>query len=99
MSDLARQIRVAVRSLARTPVVSAAAITSLALGLGATTAVFSAVSAALVDGMPFAEPDRLVSVFRTTPHSGACEKTRGPVSSFRPTIHSKGRNYGTSERR
>jgi predicted permease len=49
-------------------VVSAAAVISLALGLGATTAVFSAVSAALMDGMPFAEPQELVSVFRTTPH-------------------------------
>ena len=68
MADLVRQIRVAVRSLARTPVVSAAAVISLALGLGATTAVFSAVSAALMDGMPFAEPQTLVSVFRTTPH-------------------------------
>lgn len=66
--DFIREIRVAVRSLARTPVVSAAAVISLALGLGATTAVFSAVSAALMDGMPFAEPDELVSVFRTTPH-------------------------------
>ncbi len=68
MVDLVRQIRIAVRSLARTPVVSAAAVISLALGLGATTAVFSAVSAALMDGMPFAEPQTLVSVFRTTPH-------------------------------
>lgn len=68
MIDLSRQIRIAVRSLARTPVVSAAAVISLALGLGATTTVFSAVSAALLDGMPFAEPQRLVSVFRTTPH-------------------------------
>ncbi len=68
MLDLVRQTQIAFRSLARTPVVSTAAVISLALGLGATTAVFSAVSAALLDGMPFAEPDRLVSVFRTTPH-------------------------------
>lgn len=68
MVDLVRQIRIAVRSLARTPAVSAAAVISLALGLGATTTVFSAVSAALLDGMPFAEPETLVSVFRTTPH-------------------------------
>jgi predicted permease len=68
MSDVIQQIRVAVRSLIRTPVVTAAAVVSLGLGLGATTAVFSAVSAALLDGMPFAEPETLVSVFRTTPH-------------------------------
>lgn len=68
MSDLVRQTRVAARSLIRTPVVTAAAVISLALGLGATTAVFSAVSAALLDGMPFRDPETLVSVFRTTPH-------------------------------
>ena len=68
MSDLVQQIRLAGRSLVRTPVVTAAAVVSLALGLGATTAVFSAVSAALLDGMPFSEPESLVSVFRTTPH-------------------------------
>lgn len=68
MIDLIRQTRIALRSLARTPVVSIAAVVSLGLGLGATTAVFSAVSAALLDGMPFAEPQSLVSVFRTTPH-------------------------------
>lgn len=63
-----RHIRIAIRSLARTPVVTLAAVASLALGLGATTAVFSAVNAALLDGLPFEEPDRLVSIFRTTPH-------------------------------
>lgn len=68
MIDLIRQLRIAIRSLARTPVVSVAAVVSLGLGLGATTAVFSAVSAALLDGMPFSEPENLVSVFRTTPH-------------------------------
>ncbi len=62
------QVRIAVRSLGRTPVVTIAAVISLALGLGATTAVFSAVNAALLEGLPFYRQDRLVSVFRTTPH-------------------------------
>jgi predicted permease len=62
------QVRIAVRSLGRTPVVTIAAVVSLALGLGATTAVFSAVNAALLEGLPFYRQDRLVSVFRTTPH-------------------------------
>jgi predicted permease len=48
--------------------VTAAAIISLALGLGATTAVFSAVNAALLKGLPFPDQASLVSVFRTTPH-------------------------------
>ncbi|HEX9895761.1 MAG TPA: protein kinase, partial [Gemmatimonadales bacterium] len=57
----------AFRSLRRTPTVTVAAIACLALGLGATTAIFSAVYTALLRPLPFFEPERLVSVFRTTP--------------------------------
>lgn len=68
MPSLLNEIRLAARSLRRTPTVSIAAIACLALGLGATTAVFSAVNTALLRPLPFREPERLVSVFRTTPH-------------------------------
>jgi predicted permease len=68
MPSATRQIRLAARSLTRTPLVTGAAVVSLALGLGATTAVFSAVNAALLGGLPFEDPDALVAVFRTTPH-------------------------------
>lgn len=61
-------IKQTVRSLSHSPILSLAAIFCLALGLGATTAIFSAVNTALLRPLPFPEPDRLVSVFRTTPH-------------------------------
>lgn len=60
-------LRPALRGLARNPVLSLSAIFCLALGLGATTAIFTAVNTALLRPLPFPEPDRLVSVFRTTP--------------------------------
>ena len=61
------QLRVGLRGLGRAPTLTGAAIVCLGLGIGASTAIYSAVQAALLEPLPFAEPDRLVSVFRTTP--------------------------------
>lgn len=61
-------VRYAWRGLLRTPQLTGAAILCLGLGLGATTAIYSAVYTALVRPLPFRDPDALVSVFRTTPH-------------------------------
>jgi predicted permease len=68
MRSTRNSLRRSFRSLRRTPTVTLAALLCLALGLGATTAIFSAVNAALIRRLPFLHPERLVSVFRTTPH-------------------------------
>jgi putative ABC transport system permease protein len=52
--------RLAIRALRVAPLVSAAAIVSLAIGIGANTAVFSVVNAILLKPAPYPEPDRLV---------------------------------------
>ncbi len=57
-------LRHAVRRLRTRPAFSAGVIVILALGIGATTAMFSAVDAALLRPLPFAEPDRLVTLAR-----------------------------------
>jgi hypothetical protein len=62
------EIRQAIRGLRQTPVVSGAAVLCLALGLGATTAIYSAVYTALLEPLPFDRPDQLVTVYRTTPN-------------------------------
>jgi putative ABC transport system permease protein len=67
-SSLRSDIRHALRGLVRTPQVTVAAILCLGLGLGSTTAIYSAVYTALIRPLPFRNPDALVSVFRTTPH-------------------------------
>jgi predicted permease len=64
------EVRNAARSLARSPTVALCAILCLALGIGATTAISSALSRALLQPLPFREPERLVAVHRTTPQSG-----------------------------
>jgi putative ABC transport system permease protein len=58
--------RYALRSLRKSPGFSAVAITSLALGIGATTAVFTLVNAMLIRPLPFPEANRLVVTFQTT---------------------------------
>ena len=64
------EVRNAVRALSRAPTVTVSAVLCLALGIGATTAISSAVSRALLRPLPLRDADRLVAVHRTTPQSG-----------------------------
>jgi predicted permease len=64
--DAVRQdVRLSLRMLATAPGFSAAAIATLALGIGANTAIFSVVDAVLLSASPFSAPDRLVMVWET----------------------------------
>jgi putative ABC transport system permease protein len=67
MSTLLGDLRYGVRMLLATPRVTITALLSLALGIGATTAIFTVVNAVLLRPLPFAEPDRLVAVWETSP--------------------------------
>src|SRR5262252_5766367 len=62
------ELLAAVRSLRRAPLVSVSAIVCIALGIGSTAAISSAISRALLQPLPFRDPERLVTVYRTTPH-------------------------------
>jgi predicted permease len=63
VESVVRDLRFAVRGLRRNPAFAATAILTLALGIGATVAVFSIVSAVLLRPLPYADPDRLVFVW------------------------------------
>lgn len=60
MGQLFHDIRIALRSLGRTPAFTMTVLTTLALGIGANAAVFSVVSRELIDPLPYHDPDRLV---------------------------------------
>ncbi len=63
-------LRLALRSLRRSPMFAAAAILTLALGIGTNTAIFSVVNAVLLKPLPFPESDRLVMVLYEAPGIG-----------------------------
>src|SRR3974377_889282 len=60
MRSIWQDVRYGLRQLRKSPVFSLTAIISLALGIGATTAVFSVVYAVLLDPYPYANADRMV---------------------------------------
>ena len=62
LENLLRDVRYALRGFRRNPVFTITAIATLALGIGATTAVFSVVDRILFRSLPYAHDDRLVSV-------------------------------------
>jgi putative ABC transport system permease protein len=65
VGTLIQDIRFALRSLRRTPAFTFAAVITLALGIGATTAIFSTLNAVLLKPLPYPDPDDLYNI-RTT---------------------------------
>lgn len=67
MHNLLRDLRHSLRSLARTPALSATIILTVGLGLGATTAIYSVIHAVLLAPLPYSDPDRLVRIYTDSP--------------------------------
>ena len=82
LDDLRRDISYALRTAARHPGFTGAAVVTLALGIGATTAIFSVVHALLLKGLPYTthDSDRLVRVMAHLPGSGSQPPRRVPAA-------------------
>ena len=75
MDNLLQDIRYGIRTLVRQPGFAATAILTLALGIGATTAIFSVVNAVVLRPMPFEDPDRIVVVVNRNLKTGTVNQT------------------------
>ena len=80
IADAMTDVRYALRTLARSPGLAIAAIVTLALAIGANTAIFSAVSAVLLRPLPFAEPDRLVMLWEQNPDFNWYQQDAAPAN-------------------
>jgi hypothetical protein len=67
MNTLWQDLRYAARTLAKKPGFTLIAVMTLALGIGASTSIFTVVDAALLRGLPYKSPDRLYHLWESTP--------------------------------
>src|ERR1051325_7337356 len=88
MQILRQDLRSAIRMLAKKPLFSLVAIITLALGIGANTAIFSVVNAVLLRALPYHKPEQLI-MLSTMGSSGSRDGLSGPeVQDFRSQMHS-----------
>jgi len=82
IEDFIGDVRFALRSLRRTPALAGAAVVTLALGIGANVAIFSAVNAVVLRPLPFPAPDRLMVITEENPEKHWHLNVAAPANLF-----------------
>jgi predicted permease len=88
--DFVDDVRYALRGLVRRPGFTAVAVLTLAVGIGANTAIYSAVDALLLRSLPFPEPQRLMDIVQSTPDEGTAPWSYPKYTVFRDAQRSYG---------
>jgi hypothetical protein len=105
METFAQDVRYAIRAMRRMPVFTASAVLSLAVGVGANTAIFSVASALLLRPLPYRDADRLVILWNRSPGLGITEDwfstaqyfdIKNTGSSFEDVAIAIGANYNVT---
>src|ERR1700738_2478726 len=78
MDVLLTDLKYAVRLLHKAPGFTAIAIGTLALGIGANSAIFSTIDAVIIRALPYADPDRIVMVWEDVTSAGYPRNTPAP---------------------
>lgn len=82
MATLLQDLRYALRTLRKSRGFTVVAVLTLALGIGATTAIFSVVDGVLLTPLPYEEPDELVMLWESNAAEGYFENVVSPANYF-----------------
>ena len=83
MEPFLQDLRYALRMCLRAPGFTSVAVSALALGIGANTAIFTIVNAALIERLPFKDPARLVVIWEENARRPGRSNVVGPMNYLR----------------